>query len=345
MIEEAPVPPKEPAAKVPAEDGASKAAPTPEADVDENEKTPNDSSPEENPEEDGAGDTSTPETIDFEAAKRRLRVRDDLLQVMRDRDVDIKKIEQFQQETRSPNLSAEKMYEMATSAFPQLEELLTKFKEIDTIEDLAEDDIKKLKAEAASVALSEYADEDELAGLALKLLAAGGGELAKWFAEGIQSSDLTRLIDAVIMGADYNSAGAISQRYKEAKEKGKALEEKEFFDKFKDDPHNQLDKLDELHSKRLSKELNFSSDILQKAKTGTKEEKQTALKDYFLELSRHIETSAAPDLLWDKASAAIGNEIFEDKVLGPEIRKKLEELSKGGDQMEKEASRLFGIQN
>lgn len=194
-------------------------------------------------------------------------------------------------------------------------------------------------AERLNNAFSPEKLEEWTAKILLARNKAVGGFMA-YLTTGFQNSDLTRFIDALIMGADYNSSASMSRAYEA--EGANQVTVDGFFKQFTDDPDKSLEKMIAIEDD-LGKALNWKSDTLKKAANGSKEDKKAALKNYFLEMYQVIaKASGAENLMWSRASSLIAREVFGGgAVINPEVLKELNTISTD----ERAANGRFDVQN
>lgn len=281
-----------------------------------------------------APNEDTAETIsavDQEESASKQQSRDEVLTALKDWGLDEKIIGTFDKLSRKFNFP--QFIDQAIGLFPEAKELFSQFNEIGE-QDLEESDKKNKMGEAASKKIDQLTtktgvplaeEQRKVADLAMKILVIGSVAFAGWFGKGWKDSDLRRLIDAVVKGADYNSAGAMSKNYKEAGDENQISADK-FFKKLAENPKDNLDKIRGIKS-NLSTELNWKDGekILQND-DGKKDNE--VLRDYFLAMSAFMHKSTAENLLWEKASALLVKEIFEENnVIDPEVLKELHEMN------------------
>ncbi len=201
--------------------------------------------------------------------------------------------------------------------------------DIDEINQIAGDkdltDLEPDEVQQIAEVVTNKIGKDELQAMALLAL----GHIAEWGADSIQSSDLTRLLDAIIMGADYNSTAAMRSAYEA--EGAEQITVDAFFEKFVQEPDKALEKMINI-SDEINTKLNWkgSDKLKEAANSDNKEQKKTALKDYFLEMYQIIaKASGAEHVLWERASTLIAKEVFGDKaVISLDVLKELEAISK-----------------
>jgi len=276
-------------------------------------------------------DEETASTNQVESGDKQ-QSKDEVLTALKDWGVDEQVISTFNK--LSSKIEFPQFIDQAIKLFPEAEELLTQFSEIDE-QELETSDKKKEKGKAASEQFDKLADklgipltesQKKVAELAFKILAIGGSGFIKWFGKGWKDSDLTRLIEAITRGADYNSAGAISKNYEKAGAENQVSADK-FFKHLAENPKGNLEKISSINDK-ISAELNWKGgqDILQN--TDGKKDNEV-LRDYFLAMSDFMHKSTAENLLWEKASTLIAKEIFEkDSVIDLRVLEELNEMGK-----------------
>ncbi len=244
--------------------------------------------------------------------------------------VDKKRVETFEKMSRGMDFP--QFVDHAIGLFPELGELLIELKQIEG-GDLPEIDKNNEKARTASekfnilaekMGLSLTEGEKALAKLAFQALATGGEELAQWFKKGWENSDLARLIDAVVMAADYNSPTSL--RNLESKEDTSIVSTSDFFKYFKNDSGaiTELLKIDS----ELGGKLNWkgSSKILLTAKNKNHTEQKKALREYLLKIHEAISSSPAKNLVWQQTNLLIAEKIFKKNMLSSDVLTDLEKM-------------------
>lgn len=269
--------------------------------------------------------TLTPEQ---EAEKKQ-----EIMNVMQDWGIEPSHLKTFQKLTKDYDFP--QFVEAAITLYPGTDEFLEKLGEVDGL-DLDEVEKNQAKAQEASRGIAKLAEsmglslteaDEKLANLALTILATGQEKLATWFKESWKNSDLERLLDAIVKGADYNSSAALSRLEKEAG--ANAVSPEDFF-KFFQDPKKSLSELRKT-AKDLDQELNWGKgeEILSQAANKTRAEQEQALQAYLTQMYQVIEQSSAPHLYRQQASVTLAKKVFNKDVLAGGVWVDLDDMSSG----------------
>ena len=199
------------------------------------------------------------------------------------------------------------------------------------LKDLKGPELDEAKAELAQIMNSSFeGGAEKIDEWATALLAIGttvGEGFVNWLTEGIQDSDLTLLIDAIMMGADFNATGRMSSAYEA--EGVTQIDSKAFFKQLVNNPQDSIDKLLAIEND-LAQKINWKqSEILRKEKGKSPAKQRQALQAYFLDMYHTIASSSAQRVMWERASTLIAKELFGEKaVISLEVYEDLKRLSK-----------------
>lgn len=316
--------------EAPTEETKESTAPTPETDAPDTK--PSDAS------DDGGEEKTLGDELEVEApiAEEAILLeeqqkKDSVLDVMRDWGVDENLVNTFAKQGNRLDFS--QFVDRAVGLFPEINDVLGQLKAIDDKEtsDFDKDNEKAVAAShrfnnlAEKMGLNLTEGQEKIANLALSILAVGGENLAEWFGEGFQNSDLGRLIDAIVMAADYNSAAALGKLEREGEN---VASSKDFFNYFT--KNNQaipeLLKIDE----ELGKKLNWTGggEILKKAQNKDGPARITALTEYFKAMYEKIASSPAQNLVWQQANLLMAKEVFKKEAISSAVLEDLEKMHK-----------------